>query len=117
MTPRVRVASRRPREVNPRRLAAYLLSAYEDFPTALGEGERALVLELKIERDSREDSEKGARNHAQAAWKWRERYMAVRAALVQAEAEVAMYRQLLAGYQQAEAVPAPERPAITARHD
>lgn len=109
-----RVLRLAPRETNPRRLAKYLLDTYEDYPIALGDGERALVLEYKIERDRREDSEAGARLHAESAWKWRERCLQARRALVQAQAEAAMYRQLLAGYDQAAAVP----PAIAGpRHD
>jgi hypothetical protein len=92
-------------------VAARLIETAREYPSAVGEGERALITELGIvTAHLRREVE--AEAHATAVWReaayrWREKWLAVDGELSQAKAELAMLRVLTGGEREDQAHPRP----------
>lgn len=133
--------------MNPRALAARILDTARDYPAALCEGERALVVELEARDERRAGLEhalelgawagrvridtlelelrRALERHQvfeDAAYRWREKWLAAEALVAQMQGELGMARLELEGYRNVAAPAAlPAPPPLFAleggRHD
>lgn len=91
--------ARRPH--NPRRSAAEIIAIGDEYPSTLSEGERALIVEVKALRAQLENATGQHKVWIEAAYRWREKWLAACLEVEQARGELGMARLELAGYREA----------------